>query len=281
VRAAIAIAVASCSCWTQSARTPARHLERVERRHPPVLVGRVTLDGKPVRFYGVTLEQWRDYLPTVEVSNAHGRFEISDVSTGSWDVIIAGPGFARRIIVHQRIDSEKVLDLGQIEVERGSVVDGHITDAQGAPMPHATVAIMQSVSCCDPKDELTMLARGWFETTTDANGAYAIDGFIRLDDTYPWIFARSDGQLSFPIMLSNRSATIDLVVVPTGRVEGTVNGPLHGSDIVGASPIGVPNVAPRSPCEPRSPPEHPSTSRSQRRPDPSPLFDPPKQAKHQ
>jgi hypothetical protein len=238
--------VTFCACWPGSPTEPVlgeRHVRTPSAR----VTGQVMIDGKPARHYGVTLvhsDIWGvAELPTEVASAKDGRFEITTADPGPWDVIIAGRDFARRELLGKEFKRGHVTDLGVIEVARGSELDGRVTDEQGAPVTDAVVRVTTTRKASEysvppPTEDLARIARGLFESKTDSIGHYQISNFASLESEHSTIVAYSkDGAASVPLLLSNHSATMDLVVLPTGSIDGTVVGAPRG--IVVADAVGV------------------------------------------
>jgi hypothetical protein len=207
------------------------------------LVGRLVLDGHPVPYFGITFARsfafTRGYPPPIEIRNVDGSFAVRAPS-GTWDVIIGGPGFARRVVAGIELSRHHITNLGEISVRRGFSIHGVLHDEAGKAVAHARVTF--SATEYDDSKGLAAYAVGNIETTSDAHGAYRIDGAAALllsTGARPRLRAvTTDGRASLPVLAPNDDATIDLTVTPTGSIDVQVTSgrPAY----VGVRPIGIP-----------------------------------------
>ena len=212
--------------WTSTdhhrtcADRPRDHGARLARRHP-------------VPHYGVlavsSFEVGSRSRSPVLVEAKDGRF-VLDLQPGTSDVIVVGPGFARRTLLEQPVTQGHITDLGDIEVKHGFTIDGQVTDVHGLPVTGARVSVSQSFDRRE-KGELTDLLEGKIFTTTDQHGHYVIRGFTsaKLEGGAPSIMARRFGDASFPIRLPYADSKVDLIVEPAGRIAGSVERPDPGA----------------------------------------------------
>jgi hypothetical protein len=237
---------ASCGPGTASvARAPSINpsSERVRAiaSQGSAIAGRVLLDGKPVGYYSVTVT--KSYAATILeratlVHAADGRFHVAVKEPGSWDVIIAGPGFARRVVAGSQVDEGKTSDLGDVVVTRGHTIRGVVRDTDGNPIVGADVALV-TTELPDARGELDQLAHGNLFARSDDRGAYEIAGsaMIPLQMGHPQISATTrDHRVSLPAVVPDGDATIDLIVERTGRLEITLTGSVQ--TLVFVSPVG-------------------------------------------
>jgi len=104
---------------------------------------------------------------------------------------------------------------------------GVAKDASGGVLPNATVTITNA----------THRTRG---TKTDSRGHYWFDDITSGDLTGkpPRLDATSSGRkISLPVIVPLEDATIDLVVRPTGQIDGTVSGALDRVVMVKIRPL--------------------------------------------
>jgi hypothetical protein len=163
----------------------------------------------------------------IEVNNPSGRFSIMGVSPGVYDVIIAGPGFARRVLAGQSITQNEATHIGYIAVSRGRTIQGRVLDELGQPQKGAKVRLIHSGYFRD-LDHLSNLALGDHVETTDNKGYYRIDNVTRIEPSEypPRLSASIEHQMaSGPHRVSsNVDEIVDLVIRPVGSIEGTVIG---------------------------------------------------------
>lgn len=195
---------------------------------PATLTGRVMLEGAAVPYYGVLLTESPQF-PFIGdprgVRSADGRFTLRNVQPGTWGLVVMGPGTDRKTLDTIKIAEGKVTDVGDIVLTRGLRIKGTVRDSSGAAIAGAAVTIGRS------SDEPTVLQK-WFhasyQTTTDATGAFVFDGIVpsvapkgrpsQIVASHPSVGS------SRPRPVPERDATVDLVLVPTGGIDGTVEG---------------------------------------------------------
>ena len=116
--------------------------------------GRVTLNGEPARRVNVAMQPQRQ-LPFPHLSvvkntktDEYGRFRFTGVAAGSYSIAAQAPGFSSssdsgfwpRNKGVKVSEGENVEDL-EIELKRGGVITGRVTDAQGRPLTDEAVEI--------------------------------------------------------------------------------------------------------------------------------------------
>jgi protocatechuate 3,4-dioxygenase beta subunit len=212
------------------------------------LTGRVVLDNRPVPYFGLVVSDrdemhWRQSFP-MTFKSPDGRFSQKGVASGDRVIAIAGPGFARKLI-EVKIEDGKKVDLGDIKVDRGQHVSGHITDVTGGPVTGATVLVeqMAPVQMSAPSPIMRALQGGAI-ATTDATGAYTIEGIAPIPDNRPqgWdVYNQNRISASHPDrgtvpsrVLAASDTTVDLVLAEVGGIDGTIEGTLTGQEQVWA-----------------------------------------------
>jgi len=205
----------------------------------PEIRGRVVLDGHAVTYFGVTLTKDATFFlgfdRAVPIKAQDGRFRIPLPGGVVKDLVIAGPGFKRRIIRSAEI---KGPDLGDIIVVRDQRIEGTVRDLQGAPVANARVTFSPSpgLAAHGEDDELHQLRDGIISVVTDAQGHYVIEGAApavawsrspsripgpmqiraQTSDRRAWM---SDHRSSLPIRVRDADAVIDMTIKPTGTIE--------------------------------------------------------------
>jgi hypothetical protein len=215
---ALAIAAGCASAPAAIERAPA-HVAATTPHVRGRIIGRALLDGAPVRAFGVAVIDsfaMPTHVTPGQVRAADGRFEVPLATPAFVDVVISGPGFARRDITKLQVDRDATLDLGAIELSHGNTIDGHVTNESGTPVPDAEVELVYLV----PVDggELERRANGDYITVTDRDGYYRIDGVANLKTAR--ISAGIEGSFATlwqPERITG-SATIDLVARPVGQI---------------------------------------------------------------
>ncbi|HEY1551871.1 MAG TPA: carboxypeptidase-like regulatory domain-containing protein [Kofleriaceae bacterium] len=154
------------------------------------------------------------------IRDRDGSFEVEAPECGMFDVVVGGPGFARRMISGVQIDGPT--NLGRIDVASGHVVHGRVTDAAGQPLPNVPVRIESRRT--QSTDPLVRLIDGDYETVTDRDGAYELGGVSVIDlGLRPRISAGVAGQLSSgAFRFPDQDAVVNLIALPVGSVFGDV-----------------------------------------------------------
>jgi hypothetical protein len=202
------------------------------------IAGRVVLEGTPVRYYGViastSYPKSAPPEPARVIRASDGRFRVVVKDLGPWDLVIAGPGFARKIIVSTSVPEGTTKDLGDIEVTHGHTIRGVVRDGYGAPVPSADIALV-STPLAEPGSVLDDLARGNLSAITSDDGSYEIDdvGQIAFRSSRPTITATTrDHRTSLSSPVPDADTTIDFTVQPVGTLEVRVTGSVQGRVVV-------------------------------------------------
>lgn len=192
------------------------------------LTGRVLLDGEAVRHFGVTVQDEK-YSPfggsPAGIQSADGSFALDNLEPGTWRVSVLAIGTRRKVIDGVTVVPGQRVDLGDITLERGQPITGHVRDSSGAPVSGARVLIGRRLA--EDRSQLEQAFYGEYSTTTNAAGEYVFDGI----DTHPpdagtpLIVAKhlSAGSSLLRDLLPG-DATVDLVLLPAGSIEGVVEG---------------------------------------------------------
>lgn len=185
------------------------------------VTGRVVLDGVPVPYFGVAVTEDVDneYGRPTTVRDRDGRFVLKDAEPGTYAVVIIGPTFARTAIPNVRIVAGQTTDLGTIVVSRGDVLRGRVVDGTGAGVAGATVVVGAGTYATSP---LGMIMRGARRVTTDASGAFDIPGMPPSDGERTIEATHPTRGASAPTTFPGGGGPVELVIQPTGRVEGRV-----------------------------------------------------------
>jgi len=145
--------------------------------------GRVTLKGEPARGVAVLLQgqgQGPSNAPRAK-TDEQGRFRFTSVAAGRYMIFALAPGYispgddemGRRQTLNVA-EGEKVENV-EIEIKRGGVIAGRITDSQGRPVIEETVNLSKFDS--NGKPQTYWLYTLNFEMQrTDDRGAYRIFG---------------------------------------------------------------------------------------------------------
>jgi protocatechuate 3,4-dioxygenase beta subunit len=188
---------------------------RVVVRGDGQVKGRVVLEGKPVDGFSVSLG------PVNPVPFTGGTFVLA-APAGAHTLTITGPAFATRELEDVSVVEGEVRDLGTITVQRGRSITGRVLGPDGAPVAQAQVVAGQFLSGGGSQLFIPTESGEAQETTSDEDGRFVLSGF----PPGPLVVVaeragqgRSD---SVPIPPQQSSAELDLVLRPTGALEGRV-----------------------------------------------------------
>jgi len=159
---------------------------------------------------------------------------------------LLGPGTKLTIVDDIPVDDRKLIDLGDIAMERGQRIRGHVRDAQGNAVAGARVEIGRGSDWHANTSRLRQWFEGTYEATTEVDGSYAFDGigqpeFFRVR---PLIFAVHDSIGASPVQsLPEGDVTIDFVLLGSGTIDGFVDGAQNRHCFVDAIAPGEPRRA--------------------------------------
>ena len=179
---------------------------------PATLSGRALLAGLPVEELDVWLSSTAHaYGRPIHLHAPDGRFALRGVAAGAYEVTLSGSDSARAR-VSAALAPGRAADLGDVVLVRGPRIGGHVLDATGTPVADAEVTL-------GPSD-----GGGDYTMRTDSAGAYAFDG-VALGDARSRIGATHPTRgTARERAIENRDATVDLVLLATGGVDGEITG---------------------------------------------------------
>src|ERR1700733_2150973 len=199
--------------------------------------GRVTLDGVPVDNYGVSIGPnfMSPHGQPLPVHNRSGRFELQGVPAGTWDLIIAGPGFVPFVFSSCEVVTDVKTNIGDLAVRSGHTLTGRVTEPDGRGAANATVSIVHTPLLDHQEDVLYQLSYGNYFVTTDNTGNYVIDGISSLHfigSGSAQLGATKHNLASVPMPAPETDSVIDLMLVATGEIRGTIVGAEDVGDMV-------------------------------------------------
>jgi len=230
--AALVITSIVAGCWSTptipaAPRKPIQSTASSDPAAPAHLTGRILRDGVAMTDFGVTLAPSLDDIElakTIEIHTRDGRFDIG-VSAGDYDLVIAGPGFARKTL-HVTTSPSQPTRLGSVAVTRGQTIDGRVTDKAGTPLGGIAVHLYQSTM--RQWTGMHALAVGDHDAVTDDDGRYRITDYARIESAYNagyLVASRPGVSAAGPRQLEEGLANTELVMQDVGMVEGTVHAP--------------------------------------------------------
>ncbi len=172
-------------------------------------------------------------LMTVAVAGAagvparDGVFRIDGLPAGSYDVTFRGPDFTEKTLRDVEVEPGALVDIGNVELERGRAVKGRVVDARGRAVANATVAYgrqligngeSMTLEIGQQLDERLGVRR----TTTDQRGEFRISGIGKDDGVVA--AEQADQGRSHPVDVpgGEDDAVVELALAPLGAVEGIV-----------------------------------------------------------
>lgn len=199
-------------------------------------IGKVQLaDGKPATAFTIEIG---NTTPSPFVTK-DGAFAVP-AAAGTYELTVAGPGFVTTG-TQVTIAEGKDTDLGTLTVKPGRSISGRVLDEHGTPVAHATVAAGALLTGGGAELYMKTESIAAKDTETDAQGRFVLDGFPPASLTV--VAGKPDAGRSPSIQLpaSGDSATLDLVLSATTRLEGKVTRggqPLADTPII-ANPVGA------------------------------------------
>jgi uncharacterized GH25 family protein len=166
-------------------------------------------------------------------SGSDGRFELSGLPAGKFDLGVTRSGFAKRSVPAVEIEEgSEPVDLGEIALQRGERVQGFVLDHEGQPVEGAEIyvgesgpmmVVMSGAGAPTEEADASTDPSGWFVVEDLARGSrYSLSvrrtGFVEA----------SVSSVDVP-----RSEPVEVTLRPASRVSGMVLDP-EGEPIPGA-----------------------------------------------
>lgn len=198
-------------------------------------IGKVELQGKAPAAFALTLGQTNP----VPFATKDGSFALP-AAGGTFPLTVSGPGFVE-LTKTVTIEEGKDTDVGTITVTAGRSISGRVLDANGTPIAKATVAAGDLLTGGGAELYIKDESINAQDTETDEHGRFVMQGFGQ----GPVTIVAGKGELgrsaSLRVPAGTDSVTVDLVLAPTTKLEGTVTksgAPLADTVII-ANPIGA------------------------------------------
>lgn len=152
---------------------------------------------------------------------ADGKFRVDAVPAGRRFVQITGPTLEMRVLDGVELKAGETTDLGTVTVQRGRVVSGRVTDADGRPVAGATVY-------CGAQLQADGRSVGLFDdvaikqVVTGADGSYRIAGLGRSSQVVVADHDEQGRSASQVMPAGDGDVQIDLQLITPGALEGRV-----------------------------------------------------------
>ena len=193
------------------------------------VTGRVVLDGAPVPYFGLRLvgegQSARSNF-AIGIQAEDGRFAVRHVLPGAWRVAVMAPG--TRLVTSREftVTPREPVELGDLALARGQRLSGHVRDASGAGVAGARVIVGRFGRFYRTRSRLDHMFMGQYEATTAADGAYTFDGIdlAREPMRRPELMWATHVRAGASVIreVPEEDATVDLVVLGSGRIAGKV-----------------------------------------------------------
>jgi protocatechuate 3,4-dioxygenase beta subunit len=206
------------------------------------ITGHVVLDGAPVEYFGISVDDSPDptrrVLSSDPVRTADGTFVEKDLRPGVYRITIVGPSFKEKQIQNIVIGDGATVQLGEVSVERGRVVRGTVHDEHGRPIAGALVTAGPSSIFLEDTTVGSQI-EGTRGATSDELGNFEIAGLDNAPDiSEPWIRATHDNEMAAPQKIGTDDVTIDLLIMGTGAIAGRIVNARYSSQSIAIDSAG-------------------------------------------
>jgi protocatechuate 3,4-dioxygenase beta subunit len=151
-----------------------------------------------------------------------GAFTLA-APAGRHRLVITGPTFATRELEDVTVAEGEARDLGTITVQRGRSLTGRVLAPDGTPVAEAQVVAGQFLSGGGTQLYIPTESGGAQETTTDQSGQFVLSGFAPGPLVVVAERAGQGRSDTVSIPPQQASAEVDLVLRPTGALEGRIS----------------------------------------------------------
>ncbi len=138
----------------------------------------VDTEGKPVKAFSAKAEPVdveagyetpRTSFKTF--SGSEGAFELGSLPPGAFTINVQSPGYRGTLAANIRVAASEITDVGTLTLQAGGALRGRVLDANGAPVPDASVSVIGGAS------RFASTRGGKTETTvtTDAAGQFVFE----------------------------------------------------------------------------------------------------------
>lgn len=232
---------AEAAAATATSCAPSRERSAAPAPTPTAtLIGRVLRDGAPVSRFAILRRgnaAYRWIAGPAMIHTPDGRFTLSDLRQPSCSVHVLALGSAWANTDTVILPPGETVDLGDIALVPGVRITGTVHDSRGAAVGGATVTVGSRAH--SDHGPLADAVDGYFEATTDARGAFAIEG-VHLRHRNTRIRAQHPlhgVSLEQPIAVRGRRDRIRrkpflLTLQPTGAIDGEIEAIAHNASVI-------------------------------------------------
>jgi carboxypeptidase family protein len=211
--------------------------DHVHDRRPPAaqqstpkasLIVRLRCSGKPVVGADFTLMQEATHQQATYTTGADGAHAILLLPAGEYHVTVNLPEYVRAS-AHRMVEADRGHEV-VIELDRGSILEGTVTNASGRPLEGTLVILVESQGGTAARS---------FQGTTDASGQYRIASISSglFDARFRHAGYREGGRQGIGIVGKGQEFRIDMVLMEGRSINGKVVAE-DGTPIPGATVIG-------------------------------------------
>ncbi len=144
-------------------------------------------------------------------AGADGVAVLDGIAVGEWTIAASKPGWSRRgvsdVVLHAGEGDRRI----RIALEQGHVLEGRVTERDGRSVAGARVVVLRRTLVADGTTAPLCL-----RTSTDAEGAYRVDG-LPSADVCIWV-ARPGGKLAIVASVRPQGVSRLDIVLPSGGV---------------------------------------------------------------
>lgn len=151
-------------------------------------------------------------------SDAEGRFEVADLTAGTYDLEAEADGFAPLAVPGVVVAEAPATELGDLLLAAGAEIVGRVVDAAGEPVAEAAI-YLQSRGSLPLRD---------LHRATEPETHSAPDGSFRIVDRQPGeslgLAARREGyaMATAPAVVAGEAEAVEMVLRPLGTLRGRV-----------------------------------------------------------
>ncbi|MEM8961624.1 MAG: carboxypeptidase-like regulatory domain-containing protein [Acidobacteriota bacterium] len=154
------------------------------------------------------------------VSDGEGRFELTALAAGEWDLEVDASGFARAEVAGIDVSEEEArTDLGAVTLTPGTEIEGRVLDSNGQPLAEVAVTTRQRVVRFGPG------ARERSEATyTGLDGRFTLADLAAGQPHSVHVKLHGYGEVSFQDLEPPLDQALEIILERLGRIAGQAHG---------------------------------------------------------